>query len=96
MLHRIGLVRWLVDTDPVRLGRLLLGGAARFDVVEPVGLVAYILLCTLVSFPIAIASYWIVERPFLNLKEMFRAAPAPAPPSDPPRPAGRRRRRVAR
>lgn len=99
VLHRIGVVRWLVDTNPFTLGRLILGGAAaRTDLTEPVGLVAYILICTLVSFPIAIASYWIVERPFLNLKSVFSYAPSSAPSSAPSTPhrTARRRRRVVK
>ena len=93
VLHRIGVVRWLVGTDPLTLGRLLLGRAARVGVAEPVGLAAYVVVCTLVSLPIAYVSYQVVERPFLKLKDAFRPA-AVAPAKAPRSPA--RRRRVAK
>ena len=92
VLHRVGVVRWLVDAEPAALGRWLLGASgAAIERAEPVGLVAYVVVCTAVTIPLAVASYWVIERPFLKLKAAY--APAPAAVEAAPGGALRRRRR---
>ncbi|MDB4932022.1 MAG: acyltransferase 3, partial [Myxococcaceae bacterium] len=97
VLHRVGVVRWLVDGDPMAMGRALLGAGAAPERAETVGLVAYVLVCTAVTVPLAYASYQLLERPFLRLKAGFGgtgAAVATATETEAAPRGARRRRRL--
>lgn len=95
VLHRVGVVRWIVPLEPLAFGRALLGPDAPLARAEPLGLAVFMLLSTAVSFVFAWLSYKLLERPFLDLKDALGRdqAPAPKAPREPEAPRRARRRR---